>query len=532
MNTMTKVQEGRDAPLYHWIGEKKLVHLLEEDVLLGSWTHTNPETDRKIKGTSLSRNKRFRWARRKIRIVLDQAKLSRTHRILPLDADLVANYGFSLKPADEPHWRDPRASRTKTQAKGNWERDFGEEFVLGDIKNAHNYIKRIDVIVEEEIRGIFKNVKKLARVLGNPVLSRKLRIYSKTFNIPIQFIPSVGSTQHLRMREAFLDDMEHRKELEKTGFWGSAGSGILPMSLETGRLLLPFRSSAVEQPHTWGGTWGGAIDKGQNPKESAIREFREESGYNGPIEAIPLFTFEDKDSGFKYFNFLGLIPDEFDPSLDWETDDYAWIEYGNWPSPMHFGLEGILKNKKSIQTIERVLRKLESGQIQEHVSWEIDDIKRLAGLKETEYSSVNTLPVKELAAFYNVNTGKILGGYLMTHADLIADHAEIFGVDPSIRNKSASDIGMMLDNNYRKFHEQGWIRLLSMRDGRTIVFGINGFAEHIKTAWKQKVIPQLIMKADPDEVMIDLEPEEKRRGDALFELPSDARKMKAWFEQL
>lgn len=520
---MSKIKEGRDAPLYHWISVDKLAFLIKRDVLLGNWEHKNPETGKTIMGTSLSRNKRFRWAGRNVRIVFDQARLARDYKILPLDANLVAYYtALGLK---GDNWKKNNFNRSKVDAKGNWSLDFGEEFILGDIKNAHKYIMRIDFTRE--------GLGKLARVFGKIGLKKDIRQYIDNYNIPVRFIPPVDSTQHMRMRENRLDDLEHDKELKKTGFWGAAGSGVLPMAMDTGRLLLPFRSSVVEQPHTWGGTWGGAIDKGQNPKESAIREFREESGYQGPISMIPLYVFKDQNTGFRYFNYLGIVSRQFEPSLDWETDDYAWVEYGDWPTPMHFGLKGILSNQQSVNIIESILRNLENGRAQESVDWEIDDIRRLAGITETEYSSVSNMPVKELAAFYNVKTGKLVGGYLMTHADLIVDHAELFGVDPSIKNRSSSDIGMMLDNKYRQFHEDGWVRFLIMRDGRTIILGINGFAKHIGMAWKQKMIPQLIMKSDPDEVMVDLEPEgSKSFGDALFDLPSNVRRMKAWFEKL
>ena len=49
------------------------------------------------------------------------------------------------------------------------------------------------------------------------------------------------------------------------------------LALDTGRILLPHRSQAVEQPGTWG-TWGGAIDGKEQPKTAALRELREEAG--------------------------------------------------------------------------------------------------------------------------------------------------------------------------------------------------------------------------------------------------------------
>lgn len=146
-------------------------------------------------------------------------------------------------------------------------------------------------------------------------------------------------------------DSEHEKELEKTGFWGKAGAGCIILAKDTNRLLLPLRSSSVEQPNTWG-TWGGAIDGGKSPEAAVKQEVKEEAGYDGNVQLIHLNTFEH-ESGFKYFNFLALIEEEFTPKLNWETEDFKWLEYGEWPSPLHFGLQFILDDPKAVSIIKR-----------------------------------------------------------------------------------------------------------------------------------------------------------------------------------
>lgn len=537
---LSPLEEGRDAPLYHWAGHRKLITVLEHDVLLGDWVHINPETNKEIKGTSLSRTKRFRWSIRNVRFVIDQNKLQRTHRIIPLDADLVAGYSFnktmgSYAPIDKDwgEWRkSPNVPRTKTGAKGDVNTDFGEEFVLGDVKEFHQYLLSIDVVDDRERNGVLSQFKpssvRLSEILGSH-MAKRTNQYAKKHGVPIRFIPDIKSTTHLKMRESEFDNQEHEEALDKTGFWGKAGSGVMPMAASTGRILLPLRSTAVEQPHTWGGTWGGAIDRSQDPKESAIREFREESGYKGPIEMVPLYTFEDKNSDFRYFNFLGLIPEEFNPSLDWETDDYAWVEYGDWPSPAHFGLVGILNNQRAVKTIEKILRRLEEGNLENLQEWNISKIKKLSGLTEGI-----DLPTKELAAYYNVNTRTALGDSHITHNDIVMKHPSLFGLPEDISNWSRERVFRELDNNYNRFYEDGWIRIMTMREGRTIILGLSGYAGMMKTAWKQNVISQLIKKVDPDEVMVDIEyiGQEAPIKDALFELPSDSRKLIQWFNNL
>lgn len=152
----------------------------------------------------------------------------------------------------------------------------------------------------------------------------------------------------------------HNKSGEK--FWGNLGGGVIPICTETGRILLPYRSSQVNEPHTWG-VWGGKIDEEDGEVQSDIedvvkREFTEESGFDGHIELIPAYIFETPNKSFKYYNFIGLIDDEFTPRLDWETESFKWVTFDEMMSisPKHFGLKGLLNDPKSMQTIKKYSR--------------------------------------------------------------------------------------------------------------------------------------------------------------------------------
>lgn len=142
-----------------------------------------------------------------------------------------------------------------------------------------------------------------------------------------------------------MDDREkeHAATLAATGYWGNAGAGCLIMAQDTGRILIPLRSQWVQEPGTWG-TWGGAIDGDEDPKTACMREVHEEAGYAGKvIDMIHLFRFQDAE--FRYDTFLAVVPTEFEPELNWETERAEWVENGQWPSPLHFGLEQVLKDK-------------------------------------------------------------------------------------------------------------------------------------------------------------------------------------------
>lgn len=160
------------------------------------------------------------------------------------------------------------------------------------------------------------------------------------------------------LRESLNEnDSAHSETMGRTGFWGAQGAGCILLAKDSGRLLLMKRSAYVNEPHTWGNI-GGAIDEMEDPKEAAKREVQEESGYSGSIEMIPLFVF--RKSNFTYYNFLGLIETEFQPTINWESEGFEWCELGNWPSPLHFGVQSLFQDAESIQTIKETIEQQKS----------------------------------------------------------------------------------------------------------------------------------------------------------------------------
>lgn len=136
-----------------------------------------------------------------------------------------------------------------------------------------------------------------------------------------------------------------------TVFWGKQGAGILLVAQDTGRVLLTLRSSNVKEPNTWG-IPGGAMDEGEtDPAEAAKREASEELGFNGElIKLVPAYVFKIKN--FEYHNFLGLVPTEFEPTLDWENSRALWFDIDRLPRRLHFGVRHLFKNSR--QMIKRI----------------------------------------------------------------------------------------------------------------------------------------------------------------------------------
>lgn len=126
---------------------------------------------------------------------------------------------------------------------------------------------------------------------------------------------------------------------------GRRGAGILLVARSTKRVLLLLRGAECNEPGTWG-LPGGKIESREQARSAAVRELEEEAGWRGEVLVLkePIYVFEEPD--FEFFNYLGFIEDEFEPRLNWESDDAGWFSLNRLPSPLHFGVEELLRERK------------------------------------------------------------------------------------------------------------------------------------------------------------------------------------------
>lgn len=103
-------------------------------------------------------------------------------------------------------------------------------------------------------------------------------------------------------------------------------AGIVLLAASTGRILLAQRAVWINpnQGEVWAG-WGGHAKPGETPSQTAVRELQEETQYDGPITLFKASLYHRPDTNFAYQNFIGVIPEEFDPQLDLETEDAMWV---------------------------------------------------------------------------------------------------------------------------------------------------------------------------------------------------------------
>lgn len=129
---------------------------------------------------------------------------------------------------------------------------------------------------------------------------------------------------------------------------GRAGAGILAIAKDTGKWLVALRSHEVKEPGTWAGV-GGKIEDGEDPKEAAVREFKEETGYKGEIHLQK--AIEYKKPHFTFHNFIGEIEKgTWEPKKNWENDEFRWLTFKELLNlePKHFGLEKLIERSESL----------------------------------------------------------------------------------------------------------------------------------------------------------------------------------------
>jgi 8-oxo-dGTP pyrophosphatase MutT (NUDIX family) len=111
--------------------------------------------------------------------------------------------------------------------------------------------------------------------------------------------------------------------------WGRDGAAGLVLTHRTGDgtewVLMQLRSSSNQHDGTWG-LLGGAMDPGEIPVETALREAREESGIRpGQYRLTGRTYVDDRHNGWRYSWVHAESDDLLTPRLTDESDDIRWV---------------------------------------------------------------------------------------------------------------------------------------------------------------------------------------------------------------
>jgi 8-oxo-dGTP pyrophosphatase MutT (NUDIX family) len=108
--------------------------------------------------------------------------------------------------------------------------------------------------------------------------------------------------------------------------WGKSAGGMFIIADNTKKALLLLRNSNVHNSVNgktyYGNVWGipgGAVEG--NIVNGIKREVQEETGYSGKMKVEASYVHNGH-----YHTFIAIVPNEFTPVLNWEHDDYLWID--------------------------------------------------------------------------------------------------------------------------------------------------------------------------------------------------------------
>jgi 8-oxo-dGTP pyrophosphatase MutT (NUDIX family) len=132
-------------------------------------------------------------------------------------------------------------------------------------------------------------------------------------------------------------------------------SGGIFLACDTKRFLFLLRNQG-KTAGTWGFVGGKKEPTDLTAFDALNREIQEEVGGIPTIKkVVPLELFTSNDQNFQYNTYVLLIEKEFIPTLNDEHAGYAWVNYDQWPKPLHQGVKNSLNSKTVKAKLELLL---------------------------------------------------------------------------------------------------------------------------------------------------------------------------------
>jgi len=94
---------------------------------------------------------------------------------------------------------------------------------------------------------------------------------------------------------------------------------------EKNEILLLKRSNKVSRPHGWDFP-GGGVDKGESPKNAAIRETREETTLNvNHLRLMSTYLAKTDNEDDLIIGYVAYVNNGTVELVGWEHDDFRWV---------------------------------------------------------------------------------------------------------------------------------------------------------------------------------------------------------------
>lgn len=131
------------------------------------------------------------------------------------------------------------------------------------------------------------------------------------------------------------------------------GAGCLILAKDSENFLLIKRSEYVPVASTWS-LPGGNVDPEESPIQAARRETMEEIGFDLSNKTMKLIYANNiYFPRFKFFTYACVVPKEFTPNLNWESDSYKWCDIGSLPQPLHWGIQQLFNYDKAAKRLKK-----------------------------------------------------------------------------------------------------------------------------------------------------------------------------------
>ena len=125
----------------------------------------------------------------------------------------------------------------------------------------------------------------------------------------------------------------------------SIGAGILAIDKLSGKVLIGRRGMGGGYPNTWS-TFGGTFEEEDvTPKQTAKREFWEETNVGVPYEISTKPFHIDSNKFIEFYTYLAIFDGQPKVEINEENLGYAWVDLENMPFNLIPGLEELLKTK-------------------------------------------------------------------------------------------------------------------------------------------------------------------------------------------
>jgi ADP-ribose pyrophosphatase/8-oxo-dGTP diphosphatase len=125
------------------------------------------------------------------------------------------------------------------------------------------------------------------------------------------------------------------------------GAGILAIDKVSGTILLGRRGMESSYPNCWA-PFGGTFEESDGtPKQTAKREFFEETNIDGNYQISKEPFFMNTNPFIDFYTYLGLFDGKPNIIINDESLDYKWFNLDEIPKNLHPGVKEMLDKKYS-----------------------------------------------------------------------------------------------------------------------------------------------------------------------------------------